>query len=236
VKVPECPEGMVWIPGGTFRMGSEDGDDDEKPVHPVTVAGFCLDRTEVTVAAYAACVKQGKCSDADLKGISCNYQVDGKGAHPMNCVDWTQADAYCKGAGNRLPAEEEWEYAARGGDAQRTYPWGDEPPGNQACWDGEGNDLGKGNRESTCEVGKYPRGDSRWGVHDLAGNVWEWTSSRYCPYPKEGVNACTDGLRVLRGASWNIVGASYLRAASRYGSAPANRVGSVGFRCAKTAR
>ena len=185
-------------------MGAEDGGYDEKPVHPVTVGGFYLDRMEVTVAAYTACVKEGTCSAEHLRQGSldgttfspdsgCNYGVDGKGLHPINCVDWKQAEAYCKVAGKRLPTEEEWEYAARGGAAQRTYPWGVEPPSKQACWGDPG----------TCEVGKFPDGDSHWGVHDLAGNVWEWTSSPYCvPYPKAGVCTFANQSRLVRGGAW----------------------------------
>jgi formylglycine-generating enzyme required for sulfatase activity len=221
-------------------MGSENGDADEKPVHVVKVGGFCLDRTEVTVEAYAACVKEWRCSAEYLKEYSddgthftpgklCNYGVDGRDRHPINCVSQVEAEAYCKGLGRRLPTEEEWEYAARGGSAQRTYPWGEDGPANRACWDGEGN------RWSTCEVGKYPGGDSVQGVHDLAGNVWEWTSSAYCvPYPEEGVRTCAEGRRVLRGGSWSFVVASTLRAAYRNGAAPASRFNGVGFRCART--
>ena len=242
----QCPEEMAWISGGTFRMGAEDGDDDEKPVHAVSVGGFCLDLTEVTVTAYTACVREGRCSAEHLREYSldgttfspdrgCNYEVDGKEPHPINCVDWKQAEAYCASARKRLPTEEEWEYVARGGDDQRTYPWGDEPPLRQVCWNGEGNYLGKGKRASTCEVGEYKAGDSRWGVHDLAGNVWEWTSSPYCvPYPKDGVSTCANENRVQRGGSWLNDVASHLRAASRGGDAPAGRFDGVGFRCART--
>lgn len=248
-----CPEGMVQIPGGTFQMGSNDGAPNEKPIHPVTVKMFCLDRTEVTVKAYTVCVNEKKCSAEHLNqystnaegttftdGSFCNYRVDGRSNHPINCVDWTQSNAYCKARGERfhLPTEEEWEYAARGGDAQRTYPWGNDKPSSQLCWNGEGSDLGEGNRYSTCEVGKYKKGNSQWGqwgISDMAGNVWEWTESLYCPYSPNGVsNNCTDARRVLRGGGWDNVTASYVRAAYRDFWVPADRNSFIGFRCART--
>jgi formylglycine-generating enzyme len=242
-----CPEGMVQIPGGSFQMGSNDGDPDEKPLHPVTVKTFCLDRTEVTVGAYTACVNEKKCSaehlnQSSMEGTSfsnssyCNYGVAEKTHHPMNCVDWAQSETYCKAQNKRLPKEEEWEYAARGGEQQRIYPWGNDVPTNQLCWDGEGSDLGRKKRYSTCEVGKYDKGTTPWGVSDMAGNVWEWTASAYCPYPQNGISNddCTNARRVLRGGGWDDVNAAYVRAADRLRKVPAYRDAFVGFRCART--
>jgi len=127
-RAAACPTGMALVPGGTYRMGSEAGDSDEQPVHEVEVARFCLDLTEVTVSDYAGCVSSGKCMPANTGG-SCNAGVAGRENHPINCVDWNQADAYCQAQGLRLPTEEEWEYAAKGGDEDRRYPWGAAPPG-----------------------------------------------------------------------------------------------------------
>src|SRR5262249_22284856 len=134
----------------------------------------------------------------------CNYGVPGRGDHPINCVDWLQADAFCKAYGKRLPTEEEWEWAARGGARGTTYPWGDEPPGKQVCWDGEGSELGKGSRQLTCAVGSHRAGDSPLGIHDLAGNVWEWTSSIH-----------TAEARVYRGGGWSAGDAPGVRASDR---------------------
>jgi formylglycine-generating enzyme required for sulfatase activity len=213
-----CPAGMMKVAGGSFKMGDR-GDQ-------VTVDGYCLDVTEVTVEAYASCTTGGKCSDS---GLSCdstyaNWGKAGRGTHPINCVDWNQSDAYCKAQGKRLPTEEEWEWAARGGEKGTTYPWGNEAPGRQLCWDGEGSDLGKGNRQSTCPVGSYAAGDAPQGIHDLAGNVWEWTSTVYESGPG----------RVYRGGGWYNVDPSYLRAAFRLGSSPSYRNNNLGFRCART--
>ena len=114
----------VQIPGGTFQMGSASGDDDEQPVHTVGVAGFKMMKSEVTVGQYRKCVDAGSCTAPDT-GEDCNWNT-GREDHPVNCVDWNQAQAFAVWAGGRLPTEAEWEYAARSGGKARTYPWGDE--------------------------------------------------------------------------------------------------------------
>ena len=132
-----CPIGMVPVPAGTFRMGSPDeiGDANEHPQHKVTLSAYCIDRTEVTVKAYAACVAAKGCSTPSLPVSGAGNSADDvkrygrfcnrgdRPDHPVNCVDWNQAAAYCTWAGKRLPTEAEWEYAARGTDG-RVYPWG----------------------------------------------------------------------------------------------------------------
>ncbi len=216
--------GMVSFTGGTFAMGSNSGADDEKPVHSVRVGAFSMDITEVTVEAYAACVKDGKCTEPD-SGTYCNWKKPARDRHPINCVDWEQATAYCGSVGKRLPTEEEWEYAARG-TAGREYPWGSAAPSNQLCWDR----LGDGKPNSTCTVGSYSAGSTPEGLMDMAGNVWEWTSSPYCPY---GSNGCAETARVLRGGCWYYSSPSYVRGANRYFYAPSFRFYLVGFRCAR---
>jgi formylglycine-generating enzyme required for sulfatase activity len=214
------PAGMVRLPGGTFLMGSKDGRSDEKPVHSVTVAAFEMDRTEVTVAAYQACVRAGRCSPADTGG-GCNAGVAAKGNHPINCVDFDQAEAFCRWAGKRLPTEEEWEYAAQGTDG-RKYPWGNAEPDAQLCWR-----LTSG--AGTCPVGTYPAGNSPFGLSDMLGNVWEWTASNY----SDTYEADRDRAhRVLRGGSWG--DDSYvLRATSRFRGTPSYRFIHFGLRCAR---
>jgi len=215
-----CPSGMASIPRGTFQMGSNNGEADEKPVHAVTVGAFCMDVTEVTVDAYAACVRSGACNTSSLTGVHCNWGESGKGNHPINCVDWNQATAYCRWARKRLPTEEEWEHAARGADGRR-YPWGNEAPANQLCWN---------RSDGTCQVGGYTSGDSPFGLHDMAGNVWEWTSSGYSEdYGRNRVNAA----RVHRGGSWFNINTSYVRAAVRDRYDPSFRSDALGFRCAR---
>jgi eukaryotic-like serine/threonine-protein kinase len=256
-----CPAGMVMIAGARFQMGSaEDAETptDETPQHAKKVEAFCLDTTEVTVKAYAAC---DGCERAprtvEFEGLTpkgrsfesgfCNG--DDQPDHPMNCIDWHQAKAYCEKQGKRLPTEAEWELAARGNEG-RFFPWGDEPPSGarlNACG-AECSRMLTERRSSvakdpwpamyfdddaapaTAPVGGYRAGATGEGVLDLAGNVWEWTESAYCPY---GNVDCGDSRRVLRGGGWDTTEASGVRATRRYPSAPSARGRSTGFRCAK---
>jgi formylglycine-generating enzyme required for sulfatase activity len=179
-------------------------------------SSFELDVTEVTVDAYRSCVEAGVCG-APAAGENCNWGLADRANHPINCVDWRQATTYCGWAGKRLPTEEEWEVAARG-VLGREVPWGNEPPGKQLCW-------GPTSGGHTCPVGSFPAGDNPEGVKDLAGNVWEWTSSAYAP---------SNPSRVARGASWDNGHASYVRSAYR-GRYPAEyRDADLGFRCARS--
>ncbi|APR85304.1 Serine/threonine kinase [Minicystis rosea] len=228
-KPLDVPEGTsVRVPGGSFAMGSEEGDPDEKPVSSITVAPFELDTTEVTVAAYAKCVAAGKCTPPDT-GMYCNWKKAGREAHPINCLDWAQANAYCTFAGKRLPTEPEWELAARGPEG-RKYPWKEGPIAAQVCWNGEGNDQGRGQRQGTCPVASYPAGASPVGALDMLGNVWEWTASPYCPYPS---HECQSDKRVIRGGAWNNLDPAYVRAADRAKEPVGARPDNVGVRCAK---
>jgi formylglycine-generating enzyme required for sulfatase activity len=144
VAATECPAGMLPIPGGEYFMGSDEDLDDEKPAHHVKLSPYCIDMTEVTVAAYKACSDRGACKRAGLvnewPGITahekkvydplCNARdPKGRANHPINCIDWEQASQFCESVapGVRLPTEAEWEFAARGPDGRR-YPWGDEVP------------------------------------------------------------------------------------------------------------
>ena len=174
----------------------------------------------MTTEAYAACVLSNKCTTTNTSG-SCNAGVAGRENHPINCVDWNQATAYCAAQGLRLPTEEEWEYAARGTDG-RLFPWGNTAPTNQLCWDGAGNDLGEGNRKNTCAVSSYSSGNSPFGLADMSGNVWEWTSSTF------GGGAA----RVYRGGGWNDYDPSYVRSANRHVYEPTARHVDLGLRCA----
>jgi formylglycine-generating enzyme required for sulfatase activity len=245
---------MVEIPGGIFDMGSEDGDANanEKPIHKVTVRSFRLDRTEVTVASYATCVAAGKCSEpeayADQRGdfhACCNWRhPDKRLDHPVNCVDFGQASAYCAWQGKRLPSEEEWEFAARGGGEGRKYPWGNEAPTSarlNACG-GEcpANLVAKrffavapmypenDGWPETAPVGRFAAGASKHGAVDLAGNVWEWTSTFYASYDGK----TRDEKRVLRGGSWGGGDPRTERTTNRFRLAPESRAQFLGFRCA----
>jgi formylglycine-generating enzyme required for sulfatase activity len=208
---PSCPTGMIYIPGGQFFMGSDDGLPLEKPSHNVKLAPFCIDTYEVTTDRYLACSDAGKCKRAsatnDFPGITrhdrdvfdplCNVQNPStRGQHPINCVDWERADTFCRAEGGRLPTEAEWEFAARGPDG-RKYPWGDEDP-NPTYLNACGSECvawGKDHRypltgmyaagdgfATTAPVGSFPAGKSRYGLMDVVGNVWEWVGDWYAPY------------------------------------------------------
>jgi formylglycine-generating enzyme required for sulfatase activity/serine/threonine protein kinase len=211
---PTCPSGMTLITGGKFFMGSDDKKDEEneRPAHQVTLASYCIDTTEVTVAQYKQCSDKGECKRAprenDWPGITarerkiydplCNIRdVDDRGNYPINCVDWELADAFCKAKGGRLPTEAEWEFATRGSDG-RKYPWGDEPPTDGSRLNACGKEClawGKKNNEdvsamysaddgfqTTAPVGSFPKGASPFGLEDVVGNVWEWAGDWYAPY------------------------------------------------------
>jgi formylglycine-generating enzyme required for sulfatase activity len=233
---------MVALSAGSFKKAYPIPDE---PDENVTVRTFCIDLTEVTVGAYAACVREGRCT-ADHPGARrtegggtfsqdarCNYGVAGKSSHPMNCVDWSQAVGYCNAMNKRLPSERESEWAARGGEEGRLYPWGETPPDSQLCWAGNGGRLG------TCPVGSFSSGDTKSGIHDLAGNVEEWTSNRSAdmlpPNSLELSTACgiSDDCRVTRGGSWDDLDATSFRAgfSRKYPSTYRNFF--LGFRCAK---
>ena len=215
--VPSCAAGSALIAGGTYSMGSAEAGDDERPAHPVTVGAFCMDRTEVSVEAFAKCAASGKCGEAG-SDPACNGSS--RPSHPANCVSARQAADYCGTVGKRLPTEEEWELAARG-PAGRKYPWGDAVPSAQVCWQREKS-------EGTCEVGAFQAGASPEGVLDLTGNVLEWTSSKPCSYAD--ANLCKEG-RVVRGGSWYAAQPSGLRTTRRWDWPEFARLPILGFRC-----
>ncbi len=239
----DCPKGMLGVPGGAYRFGRRDAG-------LVAAGPFCLDTTEVTTDAYASCVSANGCTEpvaAKNASDSCNWRRPGAGQHPINCIDWSQADSYCHWAGKRLPTEEEWEWAARGGERALMYPWGSEPPDStraNACdpecmkllksADGSHKlDLGTPIYETTdrwpatAPVGSFPRGKSPFGFSDLAGNVREWTSS-------DAGGRYAGRARVIRGGSWLTSFPEYLRANSSDIEGNAGPPGAEdGVRCAR---
>jgi formylglycine-generating enzyme required for sulfatase activity len=258
IEVGKPNVSRVHFAAGTFGMGSPDGDGspDEHPQHSVDVGAFDLDATEVTVAAYAACVRAGACTAApttvEWSGMTdsdkttwskyCNAQRDDRKTHAVNCVDFDQATAYCAWAGARLPTEQEWEYAARG-KAGRTYPWGEETPDEtraNACgaecaamakeegftW--SSMYPGSDGWAGTAPVGTYPAGNTPEGLKDMGGNVWEWTSTTYARYDGSHASASM----VLRGGCWDSYMTKSLRAANRISEQTSARRNVIGFRCA----
>jgi formylglycine-generating enzyme required for sulfatase activity len=218
---------LVAIPAGSFLYGCNGAAGEECPSSEVVgqrseVAAFRIDRTEVRVSEYRHCVEEGGCAPPSVAS-GCNWSAAGKGDHPVNCIDWDQAAAYCAWVGKRLPTEQEWEKAARGTDG-RTYPWGNEGPSCDTAVMSNGSGAGCG-AASTAPVGSRDRGRSPYGLFDMAGNVFEWTGSLY---------ASGGEARVLRGGSWKNDAAA-IRASHREGALPNLRDASVGFRCAQAA-
>jgi eukaryotic-like serine/threonine-protein kinase len=252
---------MALVPGGTFRMGSDGSAPNQRPEHDVSVGTFDLDRTEVTVEAYAQCVSEGKCeatSTVHLTGVPeseketwdgfCNWGKPGRERHPMNCVDWNQAQAFCAWAGKRLPSEPEWEFAACGGKEDRIHPWGNTPP-SQVSFNGCGQECVTMALENgwiwkplhdtvdpwptTAPVGSFPESAGRWGHQDLTGNVWEWTATPYCTYGDAGPEACESELKAARGGGWASRYAGIFLSSFRTKFPPEYRAQDVGFRCAR---
>jgi formylglycine-generating enzyme required for sulfatase activity len=241
-------------------MGSPDGEGepDEHPQRTVTVTSFELDVSEVTVGAYAACVAKGACMTpatiVDIPGISeemryvysqaCNGTRRDRSNHPINCVTLDEAEIFCRTQGKRLPTEEEWEFAARGGSFQWRYPWGMTPPTPKrlnAC-DTECREMGRmlgrdfdrmfkasDDWPATAPVGSFPDGKSAHGLVDMAGNVLEWTSTPYVTSDKKAVDP-----RVIRGGCWLDFSPSYVRGAYRNWSNAGARNSFLGFRCARS--
>lgn len=214
----EAPVGMAIVDEGVFTMGGESPEN--TPRHAVAVARFYMDLKEITVDDYAACMKGGACKPMRDDNPFCNARFAGRGDHPVNCIDWNDAEAYCASVGKRLPTEREWEYAARGGSAGNLYAWGNEDPDTtRSCYMHNGG---------SCEVGTHAAG--AFGLFDMTGNVWEWTSSWFGPYPTE---ATSGRYKVYRGGSWSRRFTKWMRNDLRNRYAVHEHSASVGFRCAK---
>ena len=226
---------MVAIPDGTFRMGDLNGggDDDERPVHSVTVSDFKLGKYEVTFAQWDACVADGGCG---------RYTPDdegwGRGNRPVIHVSWDDVQGFidwlnAKTGGNfRLPTEAEWEYAARAGSTT-LYSWGNSIGHNRANCEECGS---RWDADRTAPVGSFSA--NAWGLHDMHGNVWEWVqdcwNDSYVGVPSDS-SAWTSGdcsLRVRRGGSW-YNGPIDVRSANRYRTLRSEHGNLIGFRLAQ---
>lgn len=234
---------MVYVPAGTFLMGSPEGegDKDEHPQHTMYLDAFWIDKTEVTNAQYQKCVIAGQCEQSSKSDDSDFNQPD----YPVVGVSWQDANAYCQWAGRRLPTEAEWKKAARGDD-DRVYPWGNDFVGSKLnycdtncrgfltfIWRDRKVDDGFG---KTAPVGSYPAGASPYGALDMAGNVREWVADwydgdYYSNSPSRNpTGPATGRRRVLRGGSWfNLQ--FFVRAADRVRDYPDFRGVDLGFRC-----
>jgi formylglycine-generating enzyme required for sulfatase activity len=230
----------VWVEGGSFRMGSDSGDSDEKPVHTVSVSGFYIMSTEVTQKDYTALMGT---NPSNFKGDSlpveqvswydavayANKLSQKDGLTPAYTISGTNV-AWNKGAnGWRLPTEAEWEYAALGGPkaqglAQSAVYAGSADLGSVAWYDGN-----SGNKTHQVAT-KAP---NTLGLYDMSGNVWEWTNDWYGSYGSGGqtdpMGASSGEWRVLRGGSW-LNNDYHARSARRGYYFPVNRDSSHGFR------
>jgi formylglycine-generating enzyme required for sulfatase activity len=202
---------MVRVPAGCFKMGMENGRRDERPVTEVCIQrAFWLDRFEVTNAQYGS---EGGYGGANI---------------PRGNLTWFEARDFCAARGGRLPTEAEWEYAARGPDGL-IYPWGNVLMPDRLNYDQR--------QLEPSPVGSFPKGASWVGAEDMSGNLWEWVSSLYMPYPyraddgRENPND-TSTPRVFRGGWLSYVdyGTS---AVMRFRLAPNDRDWRIGFRCAR---
>jgi formylglycine-generating enzyme required for sulfatase activity len=229
-KITNSKDGsvLVWIPGGDFTMGSNKGDDDEKPPHKIKVKGFWLGMYEVTNKQFEPFYELGEVPEPlhwGEKGFNDPNQ-------PITGITWETATAYCQWAGLRLPTEAEWEYAAAGAK-QLEYPTSTGAISHDlANYRGIG---GKDRWEGPAPVGSFP--PNPFGLFDMAGNAWEFTCSIWKPYPYEGAgreNFDQDNreMMVLRGGSWGF-SEQYCRTARRRRFASHLTYDFAGFRVAK---
>ena len=218
----QVPAGMIPIPGGEFLMGRDDGNEYERPAHLVKIAPFFIDRYEVTNELYAQFVRQTR-RNSPVHWPEGNYQI-GEALLPVVNVSWNEARDFCEWANKRLPTEEEWEFAARGRD-NRLYPYGNE-------WKPRFSNARETGLDKPQAVGSYPDGFSPFGVADLAGNVAEWTATRYLPYPGSAAKV-DEGNWVIRGGGFRVPAAEQT-ATDRYFDRPTVSYDYVGFRCARS--
>lgn len=218
-----APQGMVAVQSSTFRIGCESSQPmcrpDEQPSRNLVMRAFGIMVREVLMEEYDECVAKRKCPSAG-KATNCTWQRDGMEKRPINCVTWKAAQGYCSSYGWRLPSEEEWETAA-GGPSAHEFPWGNDAPSAAT------NDDSKGLREALLN----PR-DKAWsGAFDLGGNLREWTTTDYSPYPRSQVVAGKHG-KVIRGGSWHYPASNRVTTHTRWAELPNQSLDDVGFRCA----
>src|SRR5262249_16251604 len=188
---PAPPEGMIYIPGGTFQMGYNmaNGDLQSGPPHQVTVEPFFIDKFEVTIEAY---LKNQNSTGQSKQTVQTGETEETKVKWPMVNVTWREADSYCRSQGKRLPTEEQWEFAARGTDG-RISPWGNVFERGRANAAHPSGDF--------SPVGSFPDGDSPFGVSDMSGNAMEWTDSDFRVYEgsRYKPSGCSEPCKVIRG-------------------------------------
>jgi len=234
---------MVFIPAGSFSMGSDGEVPDEKPLHRVTLDAFYLDQNEVTIASYHIFLEESGRSDPEYWEL---VYLDEHGDIPVAGVTWHDASAYCKWAGKRLPTEAEWEMAARGIHGGK-YPWGDEDPTSGMTNFDRTPDTKNLDfftfvdlyNKYLAPVGSYEGDKSPYGVYDMGGNVREWVNDwfnddYYARSPERNPRGPDTGrFKVVRGGGF-LLPAWNLRSSLRGGWFPDFEGFDIGFRCAKT--
>lgn len=249
---------FVRIPGGDFIMGSDTGEDDQRPAHAVTLDAFSIAVHPITVEQYAEFTRASgyevpsvrdlplvvtPSHEAAFRELAAPYDwragepIGERARHPVTLVTFDDAVAYCRwlseqvGRSVRLPTEAEWECAARGGEKGLRYPWGDDVDGSQANFL---LDPSSKRQRGTSPVGRYAA--NPFGLHDMAGNVWQWVSDWYradayrTSARSNPTGPLAGTLRVVRGGSWVSHDVEQLCCAHRHKVPPDTYSYSIGFR------
>lgn len=240
INAQKLPE-MVFVKGGTFQMGSNSGESDERPVHSVTLTDFYIGKYEVTVEQYKAyCNEVGKSFPSPPKPSWYEEHPNASkwtwnDNYPVVNITWSDAMDYCKwlskktGQKYTLPTEAQWEYAARGGKNSKNYKYSGSSNINKVAW----------YDETTFEKGPKPVGTlkpNELGIYDMSGNAWEWCNDYFGKYPSSNQNnpmgPSSSPFRVIRGGSWYYV-ANLARLTARDGPYPHYTNYNYGFRVAR---
>ncbi len=256
VKSGDCISSMVDIPAGKFNMGchkSVEGGDalcdtDNVPEHTVELSDFKIDRFEVTVEEFNKCIAAGVCQNDSKKMFQtysenekCNLGAPGRKHHPMNCISWEGANAFCKWAGKKLPTEAQWEKAAKG-TKTNVYPWGNSPSPSCSIAIVKKTTAGC-DFDSTYPIGSKEKGKSVYGLYDMAGNVSEFVRDWYQKdfyISKEATTKDVEGpknpdsekLKISRGGSF-VDREKELRTFYRKSCSLTDMSVNLGFRCIK---
>ncbi|MGB0894775.1 MAG: formylglycine-generating enzyme family protein [Parashewanella sp.] len=240
---------MVSIPSGEFTRGctrenaSFECLPEALPSSSIYVSHFKIDKYPVTFKRYNECLSSGTCSDLFFGG-GCNSGMPWNKDHPVNCVTYHQAETFCRwDGGKQLPTEAQWEKAARGTD-KRNFPWGNATPNCDLATMSAKNTPGKMlpgcGMGTSNSVNSKPKGASPYGVMDMVGNIWEWTSDNYDEdyfqtSPKKDPQGPVQktGYKVLKGASWMMREAIGMDISVKAAYAPEGQGYIVGFRCVK---
>jgi formylglycine-generating enzyme required for sulfatase activity len=251
--ITETGARMLYMPGGIFSMGNDEGEADERPAHLINLDAYHIDETEVTNGQYALCVAAGACRPPASPNATYHPAYYGDPAfndYPVIFVSWHDADAFCQWRGARLPSEAEWEKAASFDpnlEIKLRYPWGDAFEGTRlnfcdaTCSQAQRNTEYDDGHRDTAPVGSYPDGRSPIGLYDMAGNVMEWVSDWHNHrYYQEATDTNPLGpsegeFKVIRGGSW-LSDLEEVGVTVRSSYDPLVARANLGFRCAMPAQ